>query len=147
MLALARRAYPYRDLSRGEYEAILTAITCGGAIPDVADYQVIETLAILGTVPTQKTLESVFAMVRSGTLDEDLVQAAIDEVKSQAWPDVRDADELHDAFSSLVLLPAQELGNWREWMGELVHTGRATRITWSREPEEESRLRPAAPLS
>jgi ATP-dependent Lhr-like helicase len=75
-----------------------------------------------------------------GALD----QAAIDEVKSQAWPDVRDADELHNALSSLVLLPAQELGSWREWMGELVHTGRATRITWSREPEEESRLRPAA---
>jgi hypothetical protein len=75
-----------------------------------------------------------------GALD----QAAIDEVKSQAWPDVRDADELHDALLSLVLLPAQELGSWREWMGELVHTGRATRITWNRAPEEESRLRPAA---
>ena len=57
-----------------------------------------------------------------GALD----QAAIDEVKSQAWPDVRDADELHDALLSLVLLPAQELGNWREWMGELVAAGRAT---------------------
>ncbi len=65
-----------------------------------------------------------------GALD----QAAIEEVKGQAWPDVRDADELHDALLSLVLLPAQELGNWREWMGELVAAGRACRVTWNREP-------------
>ncbi len=65
-----------------------------------------------------------------GALD----QAAIDDVKSQAWPDVRDADELHDALLSLVLLPTQELGTWREWMGELIAAGRACPITWSREP-------------
>jgi ATP-dependent Lhr-like helicase len=63
-----------------------------------------------------------------GALD----QAAIHEVKRQAWPDVRDADELHDALLSLALLPAQELGNWREWMGELVAAGRACRVVWSR---------------
>jgi len=70
-----------------------------------------------------------------GALD----QAAIDDVKSQAWPDVRDADELHDALLSLVLLPTQELGTWREWMGELVAAGRACPITWSREPSAASR--------
>jgi ATP-dependent Lhr-like helicase len=72
-----------------------------------------------------------------GALD----QAAIEEVKAQAWPDVRDADELHDALLSLVLLPARELGSWREWMAELIQTGRATLMTWSR---MESQLRPAA---
>ena len=40
-----------------------------------------------------------------GALD----QAAIDEVRRQAWPDVRDADELHDALLSLVVLPARGL--------------------------------------
>lgn len=96
MLALARRAYPYCDLSRREYEAILTmladgvatrrgrrsahlhwdrvnrrlrarrgalltAITCGGAIPDVADYQVIEDPAgtFVGTVNEDFAVESV----------------------------------------------------------------------------------------
>jgi ATP-dependent Lhr-like helicase len=39
----------------------------------------------------------------AGALD----QAAIDEVRRQAWPDVRDADELHDLLLSLVLLPAR----------------------------------------
>jgi ATP-dependent helicase Lhr and Lhr-like helicase len=38
-----------------------------------------------------------------GALD----QAAIDEVRRQAWPDVRDADELHDALLSLGVLPCR----------------------------------------
>ena len=31
--------------------------------------------------------------------------AAIAEVRADAWPDVRDADELHDALLTLVALP------------------------------------------
>ena len=38
-----------------------------------------------------------------GALD----QAAIDEVRAQAWPDVRDADELHDVLLSVGVLPAR----------------------------------------
>ncbi|MBI1818563.1 MAG: DEAD/DEAH box helicase [Deltaproteobacteria bacterium] len=34
--------------------------------------------------------------------------AAIDEVRAQAWPDVRDADELHDLLLSVVLLPTSK---------------------------------------
>jgi ATP-dependent Lhr-like helicase len=33
--------------------------------------------------------------------------AAIAEVCGDAWPDVRDADELHDALLTLVALPVQ----------------------------------------
>ncbi|HZU23767.1 MAG TPA: DEAD/DEAH box helicase, partial [Terriglobales bacterium] len=36
-----------------------------------------------------------------GALDQD----AIAEVRADAWPDVRDADELHDALQSLVAVP------------------------------------------
>ncbi|HJQ83008.1 MAG TPA: DEAD/DEAH box helicase, partial [Candidatus Binatia bacterium] len=41
--------------------------------------------------------------------------AAIAEVRAQAWPDVRDADELHDALLSLGLLSEAELdaAGWR----------------------------------
>src|SRR5262249_47334633 len=35
--------------------------------------------------------------------------AAIAEVRAQAWPDVRDADELHDALLSLGLVPRAEV--------------------------------------
>jgi ATP-dependent Lhr-like helicase len=70
-----------------------------------------------------------------GALD----QAAIEDIRGQAWPDVRDADELHDALLSLVLLPTRELGGWHEWMTRLVAEGRACRIAWSREARDESR--------
>src|SRR5437762_4384112 len=43
-----------------------------------------------------------------GALDS----AAIEEVFSESWPVVRDADELHDALLTLILLPAVP-----EWQG------------------------------
>jgi ATP-dependent Lhr-like helicase len=49
--------------------------------------------------------------------------AAIATVAAESWPDVRDADELHDALLSLITLPLVE-----EWQGlfvELSATGRA----------------------
>jgi ATP-dependent helicase Lhr and Lhr-like helicase len=49
--------------------------------------------------------------------------AAIATVTSEAWPDVRDADELHDALLTLITLPPAEA--WQEWFQELVATGRA----------------------
>ena len=76
-----------------------------------------------------------------GALD----QAAVDEVRRQAWPDVRDADELHDALLSLGLLPAQILAesekrsplpadegstNWAALANELINDRRATRARW-----------------
>ena len=78
--------------------------------------------------------------------------AAIEEVRRDAWPDVRDAEELHDALETLLLLPgipatsvAAELGGanasastlplgcavarsipeWQKYFGELASAGRA----------------------
>jgi ATP-dependent Lhr-like helicase len=59
-----------------------------------------------------------------GALDPD----AIAEVRRQAWPDARDADEVHDALLTLGVLPESEAGEWRTWLDELVATGRATRL-------------------
>jgi len=52
---------------------------------------------------------------------------AIAEVRSQAWPDVRDADELHDALLSLIALPDEEVREWRPFADELERGRRATR--------------------
>src|SRR5439155_1012675 len=54
--------------------------------------------------------------------------AAIAEVRAQAWPDVRDADELHDALLSMVLVPAAEIeaAGWGGFAAELAAAGRAT---------------------
>jgi ATP-dependent Lhr-like helicase len=78
--------------------------------------------------------------------------AAIDEVRGQAWPDVRNADELHDLLLSVVLLPAHLVGGevvvpevsavgeglpregmatWPSLAEALVADRRATRVRWS----------------
>jgi ATP-dependent Lhr-like helicase len=57
--------------------------------------------------------------------------AAIDRVREEAWPDIRDADELHDALLSYGFLTASEIRNgdgnrsWSEWWDELIASGRA----------------------
>jgi ATP-dependent Lhr-like helicase len=56
--------------------------------------------------------------------------AAIATVAAESWPDVRDADELHDALLSLIALP---LGGtwgdeWREFFIQLAAAGRARAI-------------------
>jgi ATP-dependent helicase Lhr and Lhr-like helicase len=72
--------------------------------------------------------------------------AAVSEVREQAWPDVRNADELHDVLQTLVALPGNfsvvsqqnapeaiqtavqdSLSLWQEFFEQLIAQGRATR--------------------
>jgi ATP-dependent Lhr-like helicase len=83
-------------------------------------------------------------MLPESVLEEvgGLDPAAIAQVREEAWPDVRDADELHDVLHTLVALPAgRALLDWtaeggrpyigcagNEWLGHferLVSEGRA----------------------
>jgi ATP-dependent Lhr-like helicase len=59
-----------------------------------------------------------------GALD----QGAIDEVRRDAAPPVRDADELHDLLCLLGALPEEEGGAWRGFFDELCAARRATRL-------------------
>lgn len=56
-----------------------------------------------------------------GALDE----AAIREVAEEAWPVVRDADELHDALLTLVWVPEQRAATWTGFLPDLLRQGRA----------------------
>ncbi len=81
--------------------------------------------------------ESVLSEV--GRLDPQ----AIEEVRQQAWPDVRHADDLHDALLTLVAIPlpggerrgrleqrlAEAVGGWTPWLDELQAARRATRAS------------------
>jgi ATP-dependent Lhr-like helicase len=49
--------------------------------------------------------------------------AAIAQVGEDSWPEVRDADELHDALLTLVMLPP--VADWQPWFEELAAIGRA----------------------
>ena len=65
--------------------------------------------------------------------------AAIQEVCDQAWPDVRDADELHDFMLSVCLLPVGEGKEWSLLAQQLIDSGRATLISWATEPSGEAK--------
>ena len=59
----------------------------------------------------------------AGILDE----AVIAEVAEESWPIVRDADELHDALLTLVVLPP--VPDWQAWHEELLAENRVSTIT------------------
>jgi ATP-dependent Lhr-like helicase len=55
---------------------------------------------------------------------------AIDSVRAECWPDIRDENELHDLLMSLVAFPlgmadADRCVRWCEWYEHLALTGRA----------------------
>jgi ATP-dependent Lhr-like helicase len=50
---------------------------------------------------------------------------AIAAVRSDAWPVVRDAEELHDTLLTVGAVPAAEAAEWREYFNELVDQRRA----------------------
>ncbi len=56
--------------------------------------------------------------------------AAIERVREEAWPDPRDADELHDALVTLGFLTGEEgrTGGWEGLFEQLVVAGRATTL-------------------
>ena len=62
-----------------------------------------------------------------GALD----RAAIERVATEAWPEPRDAEEMHDALlMHHVFTDAEaESGGWQTWLDELDRAGRATRFT------------------
>ncbi len=57
--------------------------------------------------------------------------AAIDNVRAEAWPQARNADEMHEALMSLACITgteAQREPHWPGWLDELAGAGRATRL-------------------
>jgi ATP-dependent helicase Lhr and Lhr-like helicase len=68
-------------------------------------------------------------MLPESVLEEvgGLDPAAIAQVRDEAWPDVRDADELHDVLHTLVALPEthSNFGEWQFPIERLISEGRA----------------------
>jgi ATP-dependent Lhr-like helicase len=67
-------------------------------------------------------------MLPESVLEEvgGLDPAAIAQVREEAWPDVRDADELHDVLHTLVALPEDRMaGEWHFFFERLLDEGRA----------------------
>ena len=67
-----------------------------------------------------------------GRLDPE----AIAQVTAEAWPIVRDAEELHDTLNSMCLLRDDEAPEWTADFEKLVTAGRATRVMLKQENGE-----------
>src|SRR5439155_8242016 len=72
--------------------------------------------------------------------------AAIDEVRKQAWPEVRNTDELHDLLLGVCLLPIDVRPDWHLLAQKLIQNGRATIAAWQ-SPAGEHRAYVAAERS
>jgi ATP-dependent Lhr-like helicase len=53
--------------------------------------------------------------------------AAIEAVQAEAWPDPRDAEEVHEALSWMGFVTEAEARAWRPWLAELERAGRVVR--------------------
>jgi ATP-dependent Lhr-like helicase len=59
-----------------------------------------------------------------------LDRSAIDEVCRQAWPEIRNGDELHDFLLGVGILPVEERPDWRRIAEDLINDRRVTEATW-----------------
>ncbi|HET9705550.1 MAG TPA: DEAD/DEAH box helicase [Vicinamibacterales bacterium] len=99
--------------------------------------------AFMDDAPLEERRAHAVQTRRSGVAGEApafgvLDQSAIDTVKSEAWPDPRDADELHDALVTAGFLTAAEANRsdaWAAMFQELSRAGRAGQARHTMLPE------------
>ena len=128
-------------IARGEIEVYARDTTQ----PSVFSHQILNAMpyAFLDDAPLEERRSRAVALRRA--LPEDsrelasLDPAAIGQASRDAWPIVRDADELHDALLTLALLPQQDVGRgaaeihaqrWSLWLRQLVEDGRAAEVRY-----------------
>ena len=122
--------------------------------PSVFSHQILNAMpyAFLDDAPLEERRARAVTLRRAlpedarelGALDPEAIRAE----GENAWPPVRDADELHDALLTLGLLTeldvanhAQEPQAWREWFDALVADGRGVRA-WLPPSDEEGEAPP-----
>jgi ATP-dependent helicase Lhr and Lhr-like helicase len=120
-------------LERIESGAIRT-VAVQTAAPSPASHEILNAnpYAFLDDAPLEERRARAVSLRRTdpdlaagiGALDPE----AIAEVRRQAWPDARDADEVHDALLTFGILPEAEAGEWIAWLEQLIANGRVVRF-------------------
>ena len=122
-------------IERGDIEVLARDTTQ----PSVFSHQILNAMpyAFLDDAPLEERRSRAVALRRAlpesnddlGSLDPD----AIENASRDAWPLVRDADELHDALLTLGILPERDPGisdGWPAMFEELVADRRAVRARY-----------------
>ncbi|MDR7418272.1 MAG: DEAD/DEAH box helicase [Armatimonadota bacterium] len=119
-------------IERGEIRAVAVETPS----PSPASHEILNAnpYAFLDDAPLEERRARAVPLRRS---DPDLARgigaldpAAIAEVTEQAWPDVRNADELHDHLLTVWVLPVSEARAWESLAAGLVADGRAVVESW-----------------
>lgn len=124
-----------KDIMSGEIQCLAVDTP----LPSLFSHEILNAnpYAFLDDAPLEERRARAVEMRR--VLPESVLQeigrldpAAIDEVQQQAWPDIRNADELHDVLQTFVALPQEfDLGDhrkkpstWQLFFDELCANGR-----------------------
>ncbi|UJB21566.1 MULTISPECIES: DEAD/DEAH box helicase [Lysobacter] len=122
-----------RRLEAGEIRVVGRDVT--GPSPIAAEAINAKPYAFLDDAPieerrTQAVMARRYAQADSaddlGRLDPEAIEA----VRLEAWPEVRDFDEMHEALMGLGYVTAEEARapGWQGWLRELADSGRATAL-------------------
>jgi ATP-dependent Lhr-like helicase len=128
-----------KDILHGISEGRIRCLAVDTPVPSQFSHEILNAnpYAYLDDAPLEERRARAVEMRR--VLPESVLQevgkldpAAIAQVREEAWPDLRDADELHDLLLTLIALPdnAEALNiapEWPQFFNQLLDTGRATR--------------------
>ena len=102
-----------RDVLRGIEDGRIRCVAVDTPVPSQFSHEILNAnpYAYLDDAPLEERRARAVEMRRvlpPAVLEEvgALDPAAIEQVQAEAWPDVRDADELHDALHTFVVMPA-----------------------------------------
>src|SRR5579863_5116212 len=130
-----------RTLLRGIEDGSIRCLAVDTPVPSQFSHEILNAnpYAYLDDAPLEERRARAVQMRRllpESVLEEvgKLDPAAIAQVREEAWPDVRDADELHDVLQTLIALPEDVVGSeaesghlWRIYFENLAASGRAGR--------------------
>ncbi|MGO1068707.1 DEAD/DEAH box helicase [Lysobacter sp. CA199] len=127
-----------RRLEAGEIRVVGRDVT--GPSPIAAEAINAKPYAFLDDAPLEERRTQAVMARRYAHSDGDsaddlgrLDPEAIDAVRGEAWPEVRDADEMHEALMGLgyVTVDEAQREGWRDWLDELARNGRSTALRLS----------------
>jgi ATP-dependent Lhr-like helicase len=133
-----------RSLLTGIADGSIRCVAVDTPIPSQFSHEILNAnpYAFLDDAPLEERRARAVEMRRmlpASVLEEvgKLDPAAIAQIREEAWPDVRDADELQDVLHTLIALPeappdaaalySKSIYEWRRCFDHLILEGRATR--------------------
>jgi ATP-dependent Lhr-like helicase len=122
-----------KDLLRRMENGSIRCVAVDTPVPSQFSHEILNAnpYAFLDDAPLEERRARAVEMRRilpESVLEEvgKLDPAAIAQVREEAWPDVRDADELHDVLHTFITLPEDRAEPaWRIYFGRLAAQGRA----------------------